>query len=822
MVSVTLTRLLLLLLLVLPCIAEAQFVNAGRRFAFGIPEGPDRQGGDRESRIFLTFLAQDSGCATVRGPSGFNARVDFIPGRQREIEIDRSYMQLFDLGKNSKGFIVESSQPIHLELHVLFDGAGESTQIFPMEMLDGNYILSGWSIWNDVQYGENNRAQFVVTAAEDNTVVTITTPLGLLPSVAPGTTFDVTLNAGECYMGKMDVTQDITRTTSHTLVSATKPVNVILANSCAYVPFGVQSCNMLLDNILPSKYFGTEFYLHPINRAVNNDQLVVTGEAQSFAVVLSDGSSYFTNNGRLTLFLDKPSQLISSEPVMVQMLTQGSTLAQLGYSDPTWVTALPIEMWDDTLVWYSPPTVAGMAPFTHYVTVMGPQSALPQIMLDNNQLNVMGTVNTIPSTSMFSMNVGVPEGVHRLKSPVPIFAIATGFKDFDGYSLLPGGTLPGLPRLQRPPALSLSFNNSEAAFFCRQFTSVLSNSVTLSAADEVVGLLAQIQYDPTTLRVVSATAGTMLQGLTGVIVRTNVPGTVEVEVNGTTPIVGNGTLIDVVFEVIGDVASSDLNGNVTLFNSRLCDNSREVSNTANFTISKEVEIASAKVWVNDFSGEQNTLVRTDLMISDLQADADVSTFDVLITFDRDFLELEQVLQAGGVTAGWTVSQVDASPVATRLTFTAQAGEVLRNGRIATLEFQTFLSDTLATSVTASASFTSERRCPLTVSAADTATTFRYQPLGCGDELFIKFLRGDDIFTRIAPNPARDNVTLTLRAETDLEIRLIDLMGREVASWKLEDSDIYRLAIPAGVPGGSYVLSARTANSASTFPLVIER
>ncbi|HET6511473.1 MAG TPA: hypothetical protein VFH43_04735, partial [Candidatus Kapabacteria bacterium] len=181
-------------------------VNAGRKFAFGIPEGPDRQvgPGGGESRIFLTFLGTTSGCAVVKGPDGFSASVNFNGTREREIEIPVSYMQKWEEGFNRKGFVVETTQPVGIELHVVFESAGESTQIFPMEMLDGDYLLSGWSLFDDKFFGENNRAQFLITAAEDNTKVTVTAPHGLLPNIAPGTTFTVTLNAGECYIGKMD------------------------------------------------------------------------------------------------------------------------------------------------------------------------------------------------------------------------------------------------------------------------------------------------------------------------------------------------------------------------------------------------------------------------------------------------------------------------------------------------------------------------------------------------------------------------------------------------------------------------------------------
>lgn len=828
MVSSLLTRLLFLFVLLctalLPGLVNAQdFTNAGTRFAFGIPEGPDRQTPtgtiDRQSRIFLTIVAQDSGCAVVTSPNGFYARVEFPANRQREIEIDHAYMQIYELGKNRKGFLVESTQPIHLEVHVLFDGASESTQIFPMEVLDRDYIISGWSLWNDVFYGENNRAQFIVTAAEDNTDITIRTPSGLLPNIAPGTTFNVTLNAGECYIGKMDSTLERTRTTSNVTVSATKPVNVIVGSTCAYVPFGVQSCNMLIDNILPTKYFGKEFYLQPISPAVNNDQLLLTGLNPNFAVVLSDGSSYSTSSGRVTLFLDKPSQIITSEPVMVQVLTQGSTLAQAGLSDPTWVTVYPVELWDDTLVWYAPPTVAGMDAFTHFITILGPQSALSNIRLDNNNIAALGTARNIPGSSMFSMQLGVTEGTHRLKSPVSISAIATGFKGYDGYSILPGGVLPSLPRTL-PPTAQLTLSNSNAVL-CQQFTSQLGNTLQLTATDRVVSVLAQITYDQNVLRLISANAGAFFQGVAGVIVRTGVPGLIEVEVTSPAPLTGSGSLIDAVFEVMDDVPASSLQANVTLTTDRICDNERQATESQSLAITKEIELGRAQVWLADFAGEQNTTVSSDLFLSDLQADAEVATFDVLVTWDHDYLDLRRIVQTGGMTDGWTVARVDETPTTTRLTFTAPTGEFLSNGKLATLEFQTFLAPASSTTVTAGASFESGRFCPLSVTATDSVSTFSLG-LDCGDEIVQNILNGTPLVSRITPNPARDHINLELNLESDLSAILVDEMGRQVAGWNVAGKATNRLNLPAGIASGYYVLRLEGIAGIQNVPVLIQK
>jgi hypothetical protein len=795
-------------------------VNAGRTFAFGIPEGPDRQVDStlRSSRIFLTFLGTTEGCALIEGPSGFSASVNFTGTREREIEIPNSYMQKWEEGFNRKGFVVRTTQPAHVELHVVFQGASESTQIFPMEILDGNYVLSGWSLWNDVPANENNRAQFLITAAEDNTDVTITVPNGLLPNIPPGTTFNVKLNAGECYVGKMDSTLNFDLTTTQVLVKASKPVNVMQANTCGYVPFGVQSCNMLLDNVLPRKYFDQKFYVQPISRDVKSDHFLLTSDRMNFSAITTDGTFYQTNNGRLDIIIDKPSMIETDAPVMCQLLTPGSSQASLGLSDPTWVTVPPAALWDDTLKWYAPPPLGNGESFVHSVMIAGPQSAFNDIMVDGQMLSALTTMNPVPTTNMFTVLVGVPQGDRILRSKEPVSAIASGIASSDAYSLLPGGTLPN--RYQPRPAAQVDLAASSATF-CKELSATLSNSLTLSANDHIIEADATIKYDPAVLRVLSAVPGAFFQSIPGATIDVSTLGELSIHVTPGTYLTGDGSLIEATFAVDGDVSTSTLSGSVTLTNDEICDNARTFNIDVPVEITKTTESGTASISLSDFSAQQGERVTTDLIVADLQLDAEVSEFDVTLDWDRDLIEVEQIISQGTQSANWTIGRFDESPTQLRLHFTAAPGEFLANGKLASLGFKAFLSDVVSTEVAVAANLSSNRKCPLTLSVPDSKAIFNTDLL-CGDSILVNVLSGRALVKSLSPNPARASVRIDLAAPSTGRITLIDVLSRIYGQWSLSGQLRLDLDIPPAAGSGSYILRLESAEGTQNLPLLIQK
>ena len=70
---------------------------------------------------------------------------------------------------------LHTTEPVNLVLHDYVLDAGEASQILPDNALDTSYVTFGWGIWDDPAdtSSERNCNEFLITAAMDSTLVTI-------------------------------------------------------------------------------------------------------------------------------------------------------------------------------------------------------------------------------------------------------------------------------------------------------------------------------------------------------------------------------------------------------------------------------------------------------------------------------------------------------------------------------------------------------------------------------------------------------------------------------------------------------------------------
>jgi hypothetical protein len=422
--------------------AQQTLPRAGRNFTFGIIEGPDNLSGGGASLLTLMVLSPYGGTGIVASPKGFVQQFAFVPNTATIIVLPDSLMHLNDLGKTTKGIQVHTTQPVNLVLHDYLTAAGDATQILPDEALDTTYLISEWGLFNDV--GEDNHSEFIVTAKQEATAVTITPSETTMLGQPAGVPFTVVLNTGECYIVKSDISAGNNSTTlSGSTISSSKPVSVIVGTTCAYVPLAVESCNELMDELLGKKWWGEHFFVQPLGNLDSVVQLVVTSD-KSFSVQINGAnavSSAVGNGNQLQAQITGAGEIVASAPVELQQLTRGSTFAIAGISDPTLVTILDTSAYSDTMMFYSPQFTGST--FQEWAPIIFPTAEAGSILLDGLALsNYPETSTIIHGSAMSAINPSIGTGVHTIISPVPVFALGTGFDVADSYSFIAGTTLP--------------------------------------------------------------------------------------------------------------------------------------------------------------------------------------------------------------------------------------------------------------------------------------------------------------------------------------------------------------------------------------------
>jgi hypothetical protein len=428
-------------------LAQQKLPRAGRDFAFGIIEGPDNlpeAGGQVVSILTLTVLSPYSGSGSIISPLGFSQTFTFRPNIATILMLPDSLMHLNDLGKTNKGLLVHTSAPVNLVLHDYAPAAGDATQILPNEALDTSYMVAEWGLYDDPQ--ENNHCQFIITAKNEGTIVTVTPSVATMLGQSANKPFTIVLNAGECYIVKSDTSdQPISTSLSGSIISSTQPVSVIVGTTCGYVPLGVESCNEIMDELLGKKWWGEHFFVQALGNHDSIIQLMVTSD-QSFSVTINDSqmqSSSVGNGGgnQLQAQLAGAGEIVTTAPAEVQQLTRGSEFSLDGVSDPTLVTILDTSQYANAIIFNSP-QITG-AHFEQWAPIIFPTAQAGAIQLDGLSLSNYPQPSTvINGSSMSAINPSIGSGVHTIYSPVPVFALGTGFDQADAYSFIAGTIIP--------------------------------------------------------------------------------------------------------------------------------------------------------------------------------------------------------------------------------------------------------------------------------------------------------------------------------------------------------------------------------------------
>ncbi len=549
--------------------------RAGQSFTFGIPEGPDNLLGDSAQQITqleLTVMSMDSGCGVIISPSGYFLDFGFTAGQPTIITLPYNLMQRFDLGKTNKGILVHTSAPVNLTFHDFAPEAGDATQILPDNALDTNYVTFGWGIYDDILDPEHNDMEFVVTAPDDSTIVSITPSVNTLNGINAGQTVTVRLDRGESYIVKADTSdQPSDPSLSGSTVVSTKPVSVISALTCAYVPVSYESCNEILDELIGKKWWGSHFFVEPLGNADSAVVIVLTSDRPFFARV-NGGFSTSTNNRLVATFYGTAeiSTFDNSGPVAVEahQLSRGSYFSTdfNQTSDPTLVTVLDPKYYSDTMIWNTPALDTASEIWEHWVPIVCPTTDLSAITLDGTSLSLTGAVPSVINGSIYSaINPSLVPGPHTLIAPNPIFALVTGFAGADAYSFIPGGASVQPPQDTAIHKIQLV---ADTANVCSEFgvTASLVPPIVPDTAhqgeENVMSLTIPISYDPAMMHFLRVEPHAVLLGNVQYSVDSSTPGLVLITIAGM-PFIEGSDLFRVVFEGRKKTAATAIGTNST-------------------------------------------------------------------------------------------------------------------------------------------------------------------------------------------------------------------------------------------------------------------
>jgi hypothetical protein len=819
--------IILLFGLLLAAGASAQVLpRSGTHFTFGIPEGPDGLVdpilGPGTSVLTVNIVGEHDGRGTITSPNGYCQDFTFTADSVTTVQLDYSLMHFHDLGKTNKGILIKTDQPVNVVFHDFLPEAGEATQIYPDEALDTNYRITSWGLYDDPT--EDNHSQFIITATKDSTDVTIIPSVLSLGNHPPRVPIQTRLNTGECYIVKAD-TFGVPYTTSlsNSTVHSSKPVSIIAGVTCGYNPLGEESCNELLDEVLPRRITDTMFYVVPLLDRLVTNTVLFTSDTLDFWVFSSNGSNIHTTNGQAQLSIIRAEQFTLTAPAQCFLLSEGSNLQVEG--DPTIVSVLPQAQYIDTMLWFSPTFIDTINfqsfPFENFVSVIYPEASEAQVLLDGNPIASVSSPMLIVGTNMAAAVALIQPGIHKLTSPVPILAIASGFTQADGYTFIPGSIGPKLA--EDTVAIPLGISATEAKT-CRSFDVPIFSSFHRS--DHITSVRLVATYDPSLLTLVSVNLGPLAQ--TGQwITDTRISGQIVVTGSCIQPFTDSGAIITATFSTGPAIVTTSISANMEVFGgdqvlsileggAKKTVAIQEIRDTMKAIIS--IDGGHAKV------GDIDTAIVRIINAPNEQIDS----LDLFVSYDHDLMNLLWADMSNSLLTGLAkVTPVSLDQNTDKIHLRLAPPLALTSpGIIARLIFETFVSDSTSASVNVRSSLMNSRPCPLDIVSDQVTSEF----IG-GDTCGTQMLRGlivnqPFVINGIIPNPSNGFFTIDLDRHLfgePLHISLLDMLGNEVWSTYHSSPDIHeKIPCTPGhvIPDGSYLVRIAGSGKTETQKIII--
>ena len=380
------------------------------------------------STLFLFGAENTTG--SITGNDGFNQSFIIDATGVFELGLGNRGREMTANGSiNNLSLFVDSVDPISgLALN---RGANttDMTSLLDVSGLSKEYLV----LTHPGQFGSGS--QMSVTASEDNTSVTINSPLTLAGNTA-GTPFTVTLNAGETVFYESGTGLDL----SGTRVTSNKNVAVFGGAECTNVPTNIAACDHLIAQQFGVENFDTEFRIAENFGGGSDGDMVRIIASKDNTEIFVNGVSQGTINEGQVMELDSVAEgkLTASDPVMVGQFVRGQNGTRTT-GDPAFAMIPGVNQLLNTYV-FSTPT-GGDAFSQNFLNIAIDAAIASSLLLDGILVDTSG-FSLIDDILYGNIAVGVGSGV--ISASDLFLATVSGFSSFDSYfSVIASGFSPG-------------------------------------------------------------------------------------------------------------------------------------------------------------------------------------------------------------------------------------------------------------------------------------------------------------------------------------------------------------------------------------------
>ncbi|MBO4655666.1 MAG: gliding motility-associated C-terminal domain-containing protein [Bacteroidales bacterium] len=408
--------------------SQAQIANTqGRDFWFSFMNN----NGTTPTQTCLILSATRACSATVSNPNtGWSTTVSIPAGGRVDVDIPiaQGYFGNSDYGTVNTGCHVVSTDTISAYTmnyrHASFDGS----LLFPTSTLGSDYVIQTFTT-------NLNGSALLIIATENNTLVDITPSVATTDGHAAGSTYTISLNAGQVYETNTSASSDAAGDFSGTVITAQncKKIAVFAGHKCANIPSGCTYCDHIYETMVPTAYWGTRF-IPTVSYARSKDEVRVT--------VLNDNTTVRKNGvvvATLAAGASYTYELTSSEN-SCYIETSGPAVAYLylvgqncgGTSgDPSMLLLSPVEQGIKRVAFGT--YQSSDATYSHYVNIVTRTDNVSSVQLDG--ASISGQFNTVAGNPDYSYaRVNVSHATHVLQSDSGVVAHVYGLAEVTSYA----------------------------------------------------------------------------------------------------------------------------------------------------------------------------------------------------------------------------------------------------------------------------------------------------------------------------------------------------------------------------------------------------
>jgi hypothetical protein len=363
-------------------------------------------------------------------------------------------------GVNIAGaYRVRSDVPVVAYQFQPIDGVASFTSdaslLLPSSALDRFYLDVGWG------KPSAGNAQVAIVVTQDGTQINVTPNLAInagggIPALAANApyAFPVLYNAGDVL--QLDTSGGTTTGLSGTTITASKPVSVFTANTCANVPSQICCCDHVEEQLFGLQTWGKTYVA--ARHAVRNTgptadtawwHVIASQDMTTVSFVASPGvtgvpaAPQVLQKGQVVqLGVAGPSAnpgdflVLADKPVLVAqyMSSADATNVSSTGGDPFMAQAVPVEQFLDRYVVLAPPNW-----INDRMVITKPVGAT--VTLDGNpvpQTSFVAIANANNPAVWEVARLTVTDGVHTLSGSAPFGVMIHGYDSYDSYGY-PGG-----------------------------------------------------------------------------------------------------------------------------------------------------------------------------------------------------------------------------------------------------------------------------------------------------------------------------------------------------------------------------------------------